>query len=328
MATASNRKGAEMFDLRTRQLIVNVVKNPLLAVWRMLRLADEDLDRERKSHLLNAVLALPDRVAARYQVELDHILKKRFADGFVPTFPYPPVRPFLRSADVEQGMEDGLPYLVHGGKRLFFPANWKALSGISPLEAYVNYICTEGLLGTGSLSCSPHCYQTPDHHPETQDVLLDIGCAEALYALEWVDKVRKVCLFEGEKAWRRPLQKTFAPYSERAVLIDKFVGPETKRYMVRLQDAVREPDAASFFIKMDIEGAERFVISSASEFLRKNKVKLSVCCYHRQDDAEVLGDMLEKLGYRISFSDGYLVPEMNGIHFPYFRKAMIYGRNY
>ena len=79
---------------------------------------------------------------------------------------------------------------------------------------------------------------------------------------------------------------------------------------------------------MDIEGWERLVIKSNADFLKSAKVKLSCCVYHRQDDAQVIEMMLKDMGYTTRFSDGYMLPVMNGIHYPYFRHGVIYAQNY
>jgi hypothetical protein len=79
---------------------------------------------------------------------------------------------------------------------------------------------------------------------------------------------------------------------------------------------------------MDIEGWERTVIEGNAEFFKSAKVKLSCCVYHRQDDAQVIEAMLKKMGYKTRFSEGWMLPTMNGIHYPYFRHGVIYAQNY
>lgn len=70
------------------------------------------------------------------------------------------------------------------------------------------------------------------------------------------------------------------------------------------------------------------VINSSRDFLTKNKVKMSCCAYHRPDDETILFETLSKLGFTVHFSDGYMVLQMHGSHYPYFRRGMVYAKNY
>ena len=113
-------------------------------------------------------------------------------------------------------------------------------------------------------------------------------------------------------------------------IIGKMVSDSTSKHTTRIVDAIGKDISADdrFFVKMDIEGGERFVIKGNEDFFRNNKVKLSCCVYHRQDDAIVIKDTLERLGYTTRFSKGYMLIGMNGIHYPYFRHGVIYAKNY
>ena len=217
---------------------------------------------------------------------------------------------------------------MHGnGKRLFFPRN---VSREEALKQYRSIIDDEGLLGGGLRQKSPHCYQDKNFTVEEGDVLLDIGCAEALFALDNVDRVSKVYLFECEKAWRKPLEMTFRPYADKTVFVGKIISDRTCGNETTIKDAISSCPCRDkhFFLKMDIEGGERAVIKGNARFFKDNKVKLSCCCYHRQDDAVVIEEMLKEMGYSTSFSEGYMLTPMNGIHYPYFRRGVIYARNY
>ena len=48
------------------------------------------------------------------------------------------------------------------------------------------------------------------------------------------------------------------------------------------------------FIKADIEGAERYMLSGATEVLQKFAPKLSICTYHLPDDPQVLEEIILK----------------------------------
>ena len=199
-----------------------------------------------------------------------------------------------------------------------------------PAVTAVLFLLAAVLLGTGTLAKSPHGYQDKDFKVEDGDVLLDVGCAEAIFALDNIEKVAKAYLFESEHVWRKPLRLTFAPYADKTVIINKLVSERTTRKSIRLVDAVADEMSsdAHFFVKMDIEGWERTVINGNADFFKNAKVKLSCCVYHRQDDATVIEKMLKDMGYKTRFSEGWMLPTMNGIHYPYFRHGVIYAQNY
>ena len=188
----------------------------------------------------------------------------------------------------------------------------------------------EGLLGSGSLAKSPHCYQDKDFKVDKGDVILDVGCAEAIFALDNIEKVSKAYLFECAPEWRKPLKLTFAPYKDKVAIVNKLVSDKTTRKSTTLADVVKPEmgKAARFFVKMDIEGWERTVINGNADFFKNAKVKLSCCVYHRQEDATVIEKMLKDMGYKTRFSEGWMLPTMNGIHYPYFRHGVIYAQNY
>lgn len=48
------------------------------------------------------------------------------------------------------------------------------------------------------------------------------------------------------------------------------------------------------FIKSDIEGAERLLLSGAKETLKRFRPKLAICTYHRNDDSEVLSAIIHE----------------------------------
>jgi 16S rRNA A1518/A1519 N6-dimethyltransferase RsmA/KsgA/DIM1 with predicted DNA glycosylase/AP lyase activity len=64
-------------------------------------------------------------------------------------------------------------------------------------------------LGGGYMEKMPHQYQTSYFQVKKNDILLDVGCAEALFSLDVIDKVKKVILFESDSVWFDPLKATF-----------------------------------------------------------------------------------------------------------------------
>lgn len=219
----------------------------------------------------------------------------------------------------------GLPYVVHDTKHLYFPWYYRA---IDAKQVYEGYCQKEGLLGSGILAKSPHCYVTRQHTVDSGDILIDLGCAEALFALNYADVVSRIYLFEVDSKWHKPLHFTFAPYQDKTIYINKLVSDRSVGNEIRLQDAIDSSPTCTYFLKMDIEGYERQVLLASKDFLMTHRVKISCCVYHRQDDADVIDKLLREYGFTTSFSDGYMLPLMNELYPPYFRRGMIYARNF
>jgi hypothetical protein len=309
----------------TLQMMKKVVKHPIDSIWMLFQLLSRDEVFE-SSVLCNLAAGLPDRLYNKYKGEIDYLSDFLFLDANpCKMFPYKDVRSM---PVVEAGWDKKakLPYVMHKGKR-FYSCN--RFSVERACAEYRYFLGIEGILGTGIKEKSPHSYVDKDFYVEPGDVVLDVGCSDALFALDNVDNASQIFLFEVDKRWKRPLENTFKPYSEKVSIINKLVSSRNSKNEIRLADALADVDKnKTFFIKMDIEGFEREVISASEDFLKSHKVKLSCCVYHRQDDAVVIKDMLEKMGYKTRFSDGYMLLWKNGIHFPYFRRGVIYAQNY
>jgi len=282
-----------------------------------------DVHSDRVAMRRNIVLSMPDRDASQYAEELEML--KKLPNGRWSPFLYAKVR---EAKDHEAGYDRKLrlPFVVHNCHRLYFP---KWMTTDEALKAYRYFLEEEGITGDGLYAKSPHCYQTPDFKVDDGDIVLDIGCSEALFALDVVERAAEVYAFETLRHWRKPNMATFAPFGEKVHIVNKFVGGETKGSMTRLEDAVKGcPADATFFMKMDIEGGERTVIESSEQFLRSHKVKLACAAYHRQDDATWLAEKLKEIGFMVFFSDGYMLPLMKDFTYPYFRKTIIYAQNF
>lgn len=310
---------------QTKQRFVGAIRNLNSFIYNLFYFANRSQEDNDFAALRNLVLSLPNEVKMQYAEECAYLETMPLSDLHLIMLPYPLKDDMYSSADsIVLAKEKGLFYVLHNNKsKLFFPKS-------SVGNEYISLVYKEGLLGTGHLAKSPHCYQDDTFKVENGDILLDVGCAEAIFALDNVDKVSKAYLFESDPAWRKPLQLTFAPYADKVVIVNKLVADKTTRKSTRLMDAVKNDmtDNSHFFVKMDIEGWERTVIEGNADFFKAAKVKLSCCVYHRQDDAQVIDEMLKSLGYKTRFSDGYMLPTMNGIHYPYFRHGVIYAQNY
>lgn len=305
-------------DGLTRGYLGWCLKHPLEAAFHTVRWMNVDADAQQRTMLYNSVMGLPDRVAVRFAEEIAYLESK----GAIDVFPYETVRDRL---PVESGMAGRFPYVLHGGMRLYYP------KGVSPQGARTGYgalVNDEGILGTGVRRCSPHSYVSADFGVDPGSVVVDVGSAEGLFALNYVREARQVYLFECERRWIRPLEMTFAPFGDKVRIVNKFVSDRTCGRETRLSDALRQmPEDASLFVKLDVEGAERQILGASIDFLKRRKTKIACCAYHRQDDAEVLSRLLEEAGFRVSYSDGWMLPGLGGMHYPYFRRGVIRAVN-
>lgn len=79
------------------------------------------------------------------------------------------------------------------------------------------------------------------------------------------------------------------------------------------------------FVKMDIEGYELPATSSAKKLLNnRQRIKMSIASYHKQQDYEELKKIFDKLGYYNESSNGYMIFHMYDMPVaPYFRHGLI-----
>lgn len=274
--------------------------------------------------LRNFVFNMPEAEAVKYREEIEFLKSSDLDYLATSVFPYPCVRS-RGSAECGYDAAAKLPYVVHRGSRLYFTREDDPQSART---SYLNYVENEGLLGSGCLAKSPHSYVSDGFGVEDGDVLVDVGCAEALFTLDNIDHVKNAYVFETMNKWDAPLRATFSPFTDKVKIINKFVGSETKGRVVRLSDALPEDSSARYFIKMDIEGAEFDVLKGSADFLRTHKVKIACCLYHRQDDETRIVGFLRELDFSVQFSEGYMLPTFGGVAYPYFRRGMVYARNF
>ena len=277
--------------------------------------ADMTQPELRREILFQKILHLPMPMARDYPEEIEFLKQEGWA-----AFPYPQTG---RLASVESGRDSGkgLPFVVHRGKRLYFPGSWSAQRAET---AYRGYVESEGILGGGFRRKSPHQYQTEDCCVEEGDVVVDIGAAEGLFALDVVEKAKRMYLFECDPAWNDALAATFAPFASTVRIVNKRVGATDSRDGVRLDTFLKNETGERFFIKADIEGAEVAVVEASRKWLERESVRLCCCAYHRQDDAERLERLLNGIRYRTEFSDGYMLFSRDPVQKrPYFRRGVI-----
>ena len=242
-------------------------------------------------------------------------------DNSQPTnFPYLQVN---QLASVESGYDKKLklPFVLHHSQRLYFPHSY-SLYECENLYRYLIEI--DQILGGGYLAKAPHCYQTDNFKVAEGDVLFDCGAAEGLFSLDVIDKVSHVYLIETDKRWIPALRATFAPYKNKVTIVNKYLSSEDDMHHVSLSSLLSMHNE-SCFVKMDIEGAETMVLKESKDFLKgRDNIRLACCTYHYQSDADTLAHLFAEIGYRYSFSDGWMFCfDFEEIKPPYMRHGII-----
>lgn len=221
----------------------------------------------------------------------------------------------------------GLPYIIFKtvegkDKRMYYPpgSGTKYPDG----KTYVKDVLIE------QVPTSPHLYVTAEHKINDGDVLIDAGVCEGNFALKYVDVCSKIYLFEMDKKWIAPLYFTFKDYWNKVELINKPVAGSTDSGKVMLDDVVNVPVGSNVFLKMDIEGAEVGALHGVRKILQSNKVRASVCSYHKKDALWQIKSVFQKYGYQTSTSDGYMIfiDDKDIWDTADFRKGIVYAKNY
>ena len=123
---------------------------------------------------------------------------------------------------------------------------------------------------------SPHRYLTESFTIGNEDVLADIGAAEGNFSLSVIEKVRKVYLFEYDREWTEALKATFAPWSEKVEIINKYVSDFDDEKHIRLDTFYKKKKDLTF-LKIDVDGAESIVLNSCNEIFRSgNSFKVAL----------------------------------------------------
>ena len=221
-----------------------------------------------------------------------------------------------------------LPFVLHAeNKKLYFPKLWSIQDAA---DAYRNFIENENILGGDYMEKSPHKYQSNKYYVRDNDVVFDIGAAEALFSLDVIDKVKKIYIFEYQEMWLEPLYATFEPYAKKVEIINKMVSDKNSPTETKLINYFNLDECKRVFVKMDIEGNEKHVLENNIDFFSQD-IEINVACttYHEHNDEEILNNIFARIGYNTEFSDGYMIFKYDeNIIPPYFRKGMIRAGKY
>lgn len=264
-------------------------------------------DQRKKERIRNYFLSL--NPSGQEQEVLEII--EYFKENFFSVFPYVFVNKYNDNTFYDKACE--MYYVLHKNKRLYFPKNMIAES----VYGYYKALCIE------QDEDSPHRYETKDFIVKKGDVIADVGAAEGIWALTYADLAKKIYLFECNPKWLQALRKTFEPWKEKVVIINKYVSDTNDGINITLDDCFENETIN--FVKADIEGYELKLLNGGIKTLAREKdIKLLLCTYHKKWDAEKLKERLEELEFITEYSKGYMLfIHDNDLKEPYIRRGLI-----
>lgn len=187
-------------------------------------------------------------------------------------------------------------FVPYKGRRMYFPASW---DGQKVMEYYRSVVSEQD-------ERSPHSYRHEGYQVQDGDVVVDVGAAEGIFALDVVDAAGKVYLIEADNEWIEALHQTFKGDGDKVQIIYGFADCVAEGDRVTLDSLFEEVN----YIKMDIEGYEKPALLGAERLLRESKkLVCAICAYHCKEDEVWIRDYLGQRGFVTDVSEGYMCPD-------------------
>ena len=232
----------------------------------------------------------------------------------VSIFPYEFSRKYHASdIDVFFDNTTKMRYVIHENKKLYFPEDWNDEN----IQIHYNGMRMD------QDENSPHRYEADGFVVREGDIIADVGAAEGIWALSNVEKAGKIYLFECDQGWKKALQKTFEPWKEKVIMVDKYVSNIDDHKNVTL-DCFFDKNPIDF-IKADIEGMELKLLEGSKGILSNNdRIKLLLCAYHSEKDGTEIKEILEKNGFKTEYSKRYMLFIFDKrLKKPYIRRCLV-----
>ena len=269
------------------------------------------LKKSLRKKILKHFSSLPENEVNDEQREVLRYLE----NNQVRIFPYPFQDNYSPDKiEVIYDREKGMRYVMQDGNRLYFKKRW----GERRIKRAYSDLLREQDIN------SPHRYLSDSFTIVKDDVIADIGAAEGNFSLSVIDKIRKVYLFEYDREWVEALKATFAPWSHKVEIINKYVSDSDNESHVRFDTFFRKKRDITF-LKIDVDGAEEIVLKSCYEvFKSPAPVKIALCTYHKNKDEKEFTLLLENYGFNITPSKGYMIHYYDKkMEAPYLRRGLI-----
>lgn len=272
----------------------------------------------------NDYLGARKKLLDYYKIHLEEIKDKDIENGLsfikkrgLSLYPYAWTKQYQSVKVNVYSDNSGLQYVMHQSKKLYFR---RGTPEFKIKRAYVSLLEEQD-------QNSPHCYLNGMIDLKDDSLIFDVGAAEGIFALTNIEKAKYVYLFETDSAWIEALQKTFEPWKEKVLIINKFASDKDADGCVKLDSLLKDKEDESVFLKLDVEGAEAQVLNGAKEALTSDKLDVVavVCTYHYAQDYAQLTELVKSYGYKYKTSKGYMCCFYDNDNPPaYFRRVMIY----
>lgn len=232
-------------------------------------------------------------------------------------FPYTYQKKYdLNQVVAEKDSKTKLIRVLHKDKWIYMRRKYKSLFRA---RRYYNNLCIEQ-------DCeSPHRYTTDSFYPDSESVIIDIGGAEGFFSIDYVEKCKKIYIFECDDEWIEALMHTYSNYMDKIVIINKYVCNYSDKNHISIDDFVKENNLKKekLFIKIDAEGTEPLIYEGMKNCISDNqKMKIAMCVYHSQNHEQFFEEQFN--GWKIEHSDGYMMYyyDMNYSE-PYLRRGVL-----
>jgi phospholipid N-methyltransferase len=269
------------------------------------------LKKSLRKNILSHFASLPSEELNDDQKEVLRYLES----NQVRIFPYPFHNDYSEDKiEVFRDHKKGMRYVMQEGKRLYFKKRW----GADRIKrAYSDLLREQD-------TKSPHKYLSDSFGVDKNDIIADIGAAEGNFSLSVIEKAKKIYLFEYDSEWIEALRATFEPWSDKVVIINKYVSDKNDNSHIRF-DTVFETNSGINFLKIDVDGAESIVMESClSVFKGGGSFKIALCTYHKNNDERDFTLMLKKFGFIVEPSGGYMINYYDKkMKAPYLRRGLI-----
>lgn len=275
--------------------------------WKIIRAKKKKIENSIKNNILSYYNLNPSN-DSEINKALDYLKSNDLS-----VFPYDFFNDYKsKEITVLTDPDTNFPYVLHNSKKLFFKKSW---TKDHIIDAYRFLLAEQD-------SRSAHCYITDTYNIKDDSIVVDVGAAEGIFAINDIDKIKHLYLVETDVEWIEVLKETFKPWSEKITIINKFISNKNDDLNMTLDSYFK--NIKIDFLKIDVDGAEADLILGADYVISNNSDKVAICTYHKTNDNDDFIKFLDSKKFNLENSEGYMLFyfDQNFIE-PFFRRGLI-----